>query len=155
MLYGSTRTLNFASPPVIAFPMIPTYAWGCHSCDVTNASGRKHCVACGFPAVASGTSISRARAKSRTPGAGRASVTPGPAPASTPSPDTGARLPSVIPVWRIALGNVRLGLACLGATMFKALVGWTETGVGLLLVTAGIGALAVATKSSQSAIWQR
>jgi len=41
--------------------MTPKYRWACHACDKVNAPGKTACAFCGFPAVASGADIAKAR----------------------------------------------------------------------------------------------
>lgn len=39
------------------------YTWTCHVCESVNGPNGRYCSACGFPAVATGTKIERARAR--------------------------------------------------------------------------------------------
>lgn len=39
----------------------PSYRWRCHKCDRVSEPGHSMCAHCGFPAVASGVQIARAR----------------------------------------------------------------------------------------------
>ena len=61
----------------------PTYRWSCHACAASNPAGASRCVACGFPASASGIDIELER-KSRQPSLESTAATP-PTPPGTSS----------------------------------------------------------------------